>query len=219
MNELDPSSLKCLTDVCTPAELDLWSAKTAAEFNAAFSSILLEAVRRLERSSKSLGDLSEDGLSDILCGFMHDAKLLIVSREESSNGHVDLTFKAQICRPPREVLGEAKIFNYYEWHVQGLSQLVDRYSTGREDRGLLLEYVKFSGIKKHMEELRKELDAKKPCGQTADCSEHETVQQWSFCTSHIHSSGEVIEVWHFGCNLHHAISGKKRKANKKHGNT
>ena len=196
------SSLYAFVEALTPAQRDLLAAETAAEFNGAFSAIVLEAVRRLEKGSKNLGRLNEDGLSEVLAGFINGTNVLLVTREESSNGHVDLTFKARLCKPPREVLGEAKIFNYYDWHESGLSQLVERYSTGREDRGLLLEYVKKPKILDHMNDLRSELDQKRPCNQVANCCDHETVKQWSFCSSHTHSSGEQIEVWHFGCNLH-----------------
>jgi hypothetical protein len=196
------TSVNVFAEALTPAQRDLLTAKTAPEFNAAFSTIILEAVRGLEKDTKNLGGLSEDGLSTVLALALNGTKALIVSREESSNGHVDLTFKAPLCKPPREVLGEAKIFRYYDWHESGLSQLVKRYSTGREDRGLLLEYVKLAGIKDHMKKLRADLDAKLPCNQVAKCSDHETVTQWSFCSSHKHSSGEQIEVWHFGCNLY-----------------
>lgn len=209
------ASLKQFVDALSPAQRDLLTAKTSREFNAAFSAIVLEAVRRLEKGSKNLGGLNEDGLSDVLSGFINGTNALTVTREESSNGHVDLTFKAGLCRPQREVLGEAKIFDYYNWHVSGLSQLVDRYSTGREDRGLLLEYVKKPGIKGLMENLRCEMDKKRPCKQIADCSNHETVEQWSFCSSHTHSSGEEIEVWHFGCYLPEPTKPKKSRGENK----
>lgn len=210
MSDANPT-LHAFAEALTPAQRDLFTAKTATEFNKAFAAIVLEAVRRLEKDSKDLGVLNEDGLSHILCGFVSGTNVLIVTREESSNGHVDLTFKAA-CKPPREVLGEAKIFKYYNWHASGLMQLVGRYSTGREDRGLLLEYVKKPGIKLHMDKLRSQLDKRKPCNQIADCSDHETVPKWSFCSSHTHSSGEKIEVWHFGCNLHYP---KKKRTSKK----
>ena len=196
-------TLHAFAEALTPAQRDLLTAKTVSEFNSAFSAILLEAVRRLEKGSKNLGGLGEDGLSEVLAGFINGTNALIVTREESSNGHVDLTFKARLCKPPREVLGEAKISKSYSWHESGLSQLVNRYSTGREDRGLLLEYVKLKGIKGHMEGLRSELDKKRPCNQLGDCSDHETVAQWSFVSSHTHSSGETLEVWHFGCYLYY----------------
>lgn len=205
------ASLKVFVEALTRAQRDLVTARTAAEFNAAFSSVVLDAVRLLEKDSKNLGGLNEDGLSTVLAGFVNGTNILTVTREESSNGHVDLTFKAALCKPPREVLGEAKIFKYYNWHESGLSQLVNRYSTGREDRGLLLEYVKKPGIKDHMGKLRSQLDKKKPCNQVTDCSDHENVTRWSFCSKHTHSSGEEIEVWHFGCNLHSA--GKTEPAN------
>lgn len=209
------TSLNVFAEALTPAQRDLVTAKTASEFNAAFSAILLDAVRRLEKDSKNLGGLNEDGLSSVLCGFVNGTNALTVTREESSNGHVDFTFKAKLCKPPREFFGEAKIFKYYDWHESGLTQLVDRYSTGREDRGLLLEYVKLSGIKDHMENLRSELDVKLPCEQIAKCSDHETVTQWSFYSSHKHSSGEKIEVWHLGCNLYYPRNKRTTRKRRK----
>lgn len=204
------TSLNVFAEALTPAQRDLVTAKTASEFNAAFSAILLDAISRLEKDAKNLGGLNEDGLSTVLAGFVGGTNALIVTREESSNGRVDLTFKAKLCKPPREVLGEAKIFRYYDWHESGLAQLVKRYSTGRGDRCLLIEYVKLAGIKGHMEKLRADLDAKLPCNQVAKCSDHETVSQWSFCSSHKHSSGEQIEIWHLGCNLY-AVAARDEK--------
>ena len=211
----DQNSLNALVTALTPAQRDLVTAQTKTEFDDAFSALVLDAVRRLEKDSKNFVGLCEDGLSSLLCGFISGSNALIVTREESSNGHVDLTFKAQLCKPQREVLGEAKIFNYYNWHESGLSQLVERYSTGREDRGLLLVYVKKDGIKDRMEKLRDELDEKRPCGQTQASSKHNQIK-WSFFTAHKHSSGEEIEIWHLGCNLHtpKKTAAPKKKAKK-----
>src|SRR4051812_6532702 len=96
------ASLNAFINALTPAQRDLLTAETATEFNAAFSQIILEAVRRLEKGSKNLGGLNEDGLSEVLSGFINGTNVLTVTREESSNGHVDLSFKASLCKPPRE---------------------------------------------------------------------------------------------------------------------
>ena len=192
-------TLATLVSALPVASRDLITAKTKVEFDLAFAAIVVESVQRLERDSKNLSVLSEDGLSTVFVGFVNGTRALIATREEFSNGHVDMTFRAPLSRPSREVLGEAKIFNYYQWHEEGLLQLITRYSTGREDRGLLLVYVKMKNIRKHMESLQTELNRLLPCDQTKPCEGHST--RWSFITTHKHSSGEELEVWHLGCNL------------------
>src|SRR5262249_3540551 len=141
-------------------------------------------------------------LSTLFVLALNNTRALVATREENSNGHVDITFHMDLCKPPRTALGEAKILRSYDWHEQGLTQLISRYSTGRESRGLILVYVKKANIKSHIDSLRTELDKKLPCSQTNKCDLHPSAQ-WSFVSRHQHSSGEQLEVWHLGCNLHH----------------
>jgi hypothetical protein len=178
----------------------LIDASTTEEFDNAFGQIMLEAVQGLERSSKRFHHLDEDALSDILALALQNSGLL-VTREESSNGHADFTFRSKYSNPPRITLGEAKIYDGYAYHIKGLTQLLTRYTTGREARSLLLSYVKKPKIKQLMEKLRQEMDSKLPCEQTAACTDHPAA--FSYLSTHEHSSGQVMEVWHLGCNLHH----------------
>jgi len=202
-NTLDPEdSLEAFIDSVPQAFRNLKSARTKEEFDEAFASVVSNCLMDLEKDSKHLAKNDEDGLSTIVCMALNGTNILRVTREQNSNGHVDLTFCAPLCIPVRKALGEAKIYTDYPKYEGGVKQLVERYSTGREDRALLLLYVKKKGIKTHMERFRSELDKGRPCGQVAKCDDHDA--RWSFVSSHTHSSGEVVEIWHLGCNLYHS---------------
>lgn len=186
-----------------PERLDLITARTTAEFEEAFEKVFNNAIQHLEKNSKNFDPLQEDGLTAVIVGILANTEGLTATQESNSNGHVDLTIRADQCTPSRLKLGEAKIFGYYSWHEKGLQQLVQRYTTGREERGFLLVYVKKDDVKGRMEKIRIELDQKLPCNQLKASSDHPI--QWSFLTSHKHRSGEEIEVWHVGANLHNPV--------------
>jgi hypothetical protein len=203
-------SLEALVDSLGLAQRSLLTAQTRAEFNDAFSAIILNTVRELQSSSKNLSGLTEDGISDVFKLAINGSRVLVVTREENSNGHADLTFKADLCNPPRKALGEAKIYKDYPWHEKGVKQLVEDYCTGSEERSLLLVYMTKPDIKGKMESLRSKLDENLPCSQLTKCDNHDA--DWSFLSSHTHSSGEKVEVWHLGCNLFHPKAVHRIKA-------
>ena len=91
---------------------------------------------------------------------------MVVTRELNRNGHVDLTFKFPLNTPARVSLGEAKIYDGPEYHVKGLEQLINRYTTGRESRCVILAYVKKANVKGLMEKVREHFEEKRPCGQS-----------------------------------------------------
>lgn len=195
----------------------LLDSRNDQQFNDAFASIVIEAVDEIERDAKHFSTLSEDALSSIFVKTINRTDALVVKREEFTNGHVDLTFWANRCFPEaRRILGEAKIYKSFSWHSSGVLQLIGRYSTGREGRGLLLVYVQQDSIKDKMEQFRKDMDLNLPCSQTKPCFDHSA--RWSFVSEHEHRSKEKLEVWHLGCNLHHETAAPKptkRKLGKK----
>jgi hypothetical protein len=181
-----------------PEYLDLISAKTDDEFEAAFDALLEKAISHVEANSKNFRQLDEEGLSAALAlGLSMPG--LTVTQETNSNGHVDLTIEADHCSPQRKKLGEAKIYNGPAYHVSGLKQLLRRYVTGRESHGLLIAYVRKSNIKKIFVDLRAQLDADLPEHQTGMAKDHS--HKWSFVTQHQHHSGEDVPIVHVGCNL------------------
>jgi hypothetical protein len=181
-----------------PELLDLFTADTDAEFDAAFDALLERAVAKLEQSSKDFKDLSEDGLSSAFAMAL-SMPGLTVSREMHSNGHVDITIEAQHCVPLRRKLAEAKIYDGPEKHIAGLEQLLTRYSTGREGRGLLIVYFQKQNIEGLVKKIRAKMDADQPLHQVGATADH--TLQWSFLSTHSHHCGKNLEVAHVGCNL------------------
>ena len=182
-----------------PAYLDLLTAETDDEFEAAFEIILHCAVRHLEKNKTNFQKLDEVGLSGALAGAL-SVPGLTVTQESHSNGHVDLTIEADHCFPARVKLGEAKIYDGAAYHVKGLEQLLGRYTTGREGSGLLLSYVRQMDISGLIKKLRLHMDEALPMAQRGACGDYPI--PWSFITIHLHSCGEDIQVRHIGCNLY-----------------
>jgi len=182
-----------------PEYLDLLTAETDDEFEAAFLAVLDVAVRHMEKNKKNFATLNEEGLSGVLAGTL-SIPGLVVTQETNSNGHVDITIEANHCVPARVKLGEAKIYRSPSYHMKGIAQLLGRYVTGRETPGLLINYVRSPDIKAITAKLRAEMDRKRPQNQSAPCSDH--TLKWSLVTSHRHTSGETLFIAHVGFNLH-----------------
>jgi hypothetical protein len=181
-----------------PEYLDLLTSETNEEFESAFTTLLGKAISHLEKNKKKFASLDEEGLSGVLAGTL-TIPGMTVTQETNSNGHVDLTIEADHCTPSRIKLGEAKIYSGAAYHIKGLGQLIGRYTTGRESSGLLISYVRKKDIKTITETLKVQMNRDLPEQQVGESKDH--ALKWSFITSHEHSSGEVVEVAHIGCNL------------------
>jgi hypothetical protein len=182
-----------------PELLDLYTAQTDQEFEKAFEVLLEKAIDSSERDKKNLSDLNEDGLTGYLVTALNMTGLT-ATRETNSNGHVDITIDAGFFTPMRKKLGEAKIYDGPAYHVEGLKQLLGRYTTGREGRGLLVTYVKRANIAGLMRKIRDKMDANRPLKQKGKTQDHSL--RWSFISIHRHSCGDDLQVGHIGCNLH-----------------
>lgn len=178
---------------------DLLVAETHAEFDQAFDNWLLHGISKLEASSKEFKGLGEDALSSILAGFLTTGEVAI-TREMHSNGHVDLTVKLVNSTSNFIKLGEAKLWHGNKYQTDGLGQLLTRYTTGRECRGFVISYVNIKDIKNLFINLRKHIDNTKAFDLDNLCKDHHI--RWSFLSTHKHSSGELVEVCHVGCNLY-----------------
>jgi hypothetical protein len=147
-----------------PEYLDLLTAESDEQFDRAFDLWLEKAIRGLEANKSLFADLDEEGLSAVLAQAL-TMPGLVVSQEQHSNGHVDLTIEAVHSFPARVRLGEAKIYDGARRHYGGLDQLLGRYSTGRDRRGLLIVYFRKADIETLIKELRKRMDSDLPHGQ------------------------------------------------------
>jgi hypothetical protein len=198
MSSKDNSLAKYIDNLSVHTK-DMLVAETDDEFDRAFENWLVIAISRLESSNKELKDLGEDALSSILAMALSTGEVS-VTRETHSNGHVDLTVKLVNSAANRTKLGEAKIWDGPSYHTKGLGQLLNRYTTGRECRGFVISYVKLQDIKALFNKLRQHIDSAKPYDLQGICKDHNI--RWSFLSSHKHSSGEIVEVCHVGCNMH-----------------
>jgi hypothetical protein len=98
------------------------------------------------------------------------------------------------------MLGEAKIYDGPEKHINGLEQLLTRYTSGREGRGLLLSYVKKKAVAELMQSVQRRMNTDLPLNQVGSTVQHKTLK-WSFLSTHKHSCGDELNVGHVACNL------------------
>ena len=178
----------------------LLTAQDNKEFEAAFDAWLEHAVNHLEANKKNFMPLDEEGLSAVLAAALSAAPFITATQETNSNGHVDLTIEVGFVAPLRRKLGEAKIYNGPAYHFEGLDQLLGRYTTGREGRGILVVYVRKPNVAGLMKKLRDAMDNDLPHQQKGASKDH--LLKWSFVSLHSHSCGEDLEVGHVGCNLY-----------------
>lgn len=178
--------------------LDLITAETDAEFENALDAILEKAVTDLESNRKRFEALDEEGLSSALAMRLRMPGLA-VHIEGYSNGHVDLIIEAEHCFPQRRALAEAKIYDGPEKHIKGLEQLLTRYTTGREGRGLLVVYFKKENIQGLVKKIRERMDTELPLKQVGATVDHSVA--WWFLSTHGHACGKDLQVAHIGCNL------------------
>ena len=199
---MNDSSLLTLVDKITkkaPEYIDLLTAESDEKFETAFDAILGRVIHDLEKNKKNYDELDEEGLTAVIATGLSMPGLK-VTQETNSNGHVDIMISVEYCSPVRTKLGEAKIYDGYKYHMGGLEQLLGRYTTGREGRGLLIVYVRKKDIKTKMQDIESRMNKELPHNQSGSTNGHS--MKWAFISSHTHSSGEVLDVCHIGCNLH-----------------
>lgn len=188
-----------LLQVKAPELIDLLRAESETDFDNALDHFVERGVSHLEANSKNYVDLDEEGLSGVFSAAIQMPGLT-VNRESHSNGHVDITIQADHCTPARTRLCEAKIYSGPEYHIGGLDQLLNRYTTGREGRGIVLSYVRKRNISGLVAAIRERMDQNLPCNQVGATKEH--ILKWSFTSAHMHSCGDTLKVCHVSCNLY-----------------
>lgn len=198
----DPDTLLGLMTVLeskAPELMQLLCAKSDDEFDSALDGFIERAVCCLETNRKNFVTLGEVGLSGVIAASL-EMPGLTVTQEAHSNGHVDITIRADHCVPARKRLCEAKIYDGPAYHISGLEQLLTRYTTGREGRGIVLSYVRQKNISDLVLSIREKMDEELPCHQTEATKDH--VLKWSFTSNHMHSCGDPLDVCHVSCNLY-----------------
>lgn len=129
-------------------------------------------------------------------------------KERYYNGHVDVT----IYHPrslPYQYLGECKIYKGFKRHCDGCDQLLNRYSSGRDMRGFLLEFFTRRGMYQLIGKLKDQFDRSFPLRMTGTSQDHTQIKG-AFISMHSHFTEAQVEVLHIGCNLFHPPTKGKR---------
>ncbi len=174
----------------------LLSAETEPEFLAAAEGVIERAIRTIESGAKEYSKLGERGLSKLLADLLNHSGLQATA-ERDNNGHVDVVVEHVLGRRWK-YLGECKIHDGYQHHVDGCAQLLG-YCTGREQRAFCMDFFKKAGAFEKMRKLRVDVDAKRPLAQGAASADHSIAG--AFVTSHPHPSGLDVEILHLGCSV------------------
>ena len=154
------TSLKVLFE-WFPVLRKLFEAKTAEQFDDFLDLHFEECVQRMEAEAHHLNGDCEEKLSAFLAAALSMPGLSVV-REGYSNGRVDLTIKSESVKSTEKRLAEAKIYSGPSYHSKAIAQLISRYSTGRQSRGYVLEYVASPDISNIVLKLRNRADKELP---------------------------------------------------------
>lgn len=177
----------------------LYQSESEQEFDDFLDRHIEECVQRMEAEAHHLSEDCEEKLSAFLAAAL-SMPGLSVERESYSNGHVDLTIRSESIKRPQRRLAEAKIYAGPAYHAQAIEQLVSRYSTGRQSRGYVLEYVTKPGISDIVVKLRAKADLDFPVHQQGATCDHQ--MKWAYISDHRHTSQELIRVIHINVNLY-----------------
>lgn len=177
----------------------LFQSKNEIDFDDFLNKHFESCIQRMEAEAHHLSPDQEEKLSAFLAASLSIPGLTVI-REGYSNGRVDLTIKLDSFARPYQRLAEAKIYKGHANHVDAINQLIERYSTGRQSVGYVIEYVKNPGISNIVLKLRQSADTDLPIRQVGLTYDHS--MKWAYSSNHRHSSEDLIKVIHINVNLH-----------------
>ena len=181
-----------------PGTARLYFSNNEREFIEAVDLVLEIAIRRLEENAASHNGLKELVLSTMLSDLIRQAAIPC-AKEVFRNGHVDVA----IGHPRKQqfqYLGECKIYDGFRKHCRGCDQLLNRYSSGRDLRGFVLEFFYEPRMYLLLEVLKTQFDEDRPLQMKGSSRTHHI--KGAFITLHTHFTETDVEVLHLGCNLY-----------------
>lgn len=157
------------------------------------------AIRTLEQNAATHARLGELALSTMLTDLLRQSGIPC-EKESYRNGHVDIAVGHPRMKQ-YQYLGECKIYAGFKRHCNGCSQLLSRYSSGRDLRGFLLEFFNRPGMYRLLDKLKKRFDLDGPLGMSGSSREHRQIKG-AFLSVHRHFTDSKVEVLHLGCSLY-----------------
>jgi hypothetical protein len=181
-----------------PGTARLYFSNNEREFIEAVDLVLEIAIRRLEENAASHNELKELVLSTMLSDLIRQAAIPC-EKEVYRNGHVDVAI-GHPRKPQFQYLGECKIYDGFRKHCRGCDQLLNRYLSGRDLRGFVLEFFDEPGMYSLLEVLKTQFDEDLPLEMKGSSTTHHI--KGAFITLHRHFTKTEVEVLHLGCNLY-----------------
>ena len=197
-------------DDTIPGASAVYFSEDESQFVKGVDLLLDAAIRRLEEDAATHGSLGELTLSTMLSNLIGYAARC--EKESYRNGHVDVAIRH--ARKQFQYLGECKIFGGFEKHCAGCNQLLNRYSSGRDARGFVLEFFNRPRMYELLADLRTNFDQKIPLKMKGSAKSHDHIKG-AFLSLHRHFTQTYIEVLHLGCNLYIPGISKSKTSKKK----
>jgi hypothetical protein len=156
---------------------------------------LADILRNIEETANHRQDDSEDRITVDIVMMLRQSGFN-ATHDTETRGHVDI----RVTNKSFVWLGEAKIHSTYDWLLDGLKQLLSRYTTGRENGSGLLIYICGANAQSVMEKWRGRLEDGSECGLKKTEDNDEKLTFWSI---HQHTgSGLDIRTKHIGVSLY-----------------
>ncbi|UDM18396.1 hypothetical protein [Vogesella sp. XCS3] len=154
-----------------------------------------EIIVSLEAGKKERSEDGEDRLSIEIVSCLQRSGY-VAMKDPTQGGHVDMLVQPK-QRSAMKWYGEAKIWDGVAYLQSGMDQLLDRYATGRQIYLGFLVYFKEQGIVTKMKKWFEHLSLL----PKTYCCKCEPITDFSFSSTHPHSSGSKILVRHFSVNV------------------
>lgn len=162
-------------------------------------------VKTIEEGRKERSKDGENRLTLELVTSLRQTGYL-ADNDPTHGGHVDLLVRPK-NKPEMKWYGEAKIWDGVEYLHGGITQLITRYASGRERRLGFLVYFRCDSLMSKMGDWQEHLEHDSETYK----DDFFKIDDYSFVSSHQHSSGSKIFVRHFAININWKPEGKRRK--------
>lgn len=179
-------------------------------FLAILHSDIDDAIERLQTDAPRFMGAKEDAITGNLITFLVGRRYDAWA-EPFERGHVDIFVHCKRLRLKWH--GEAKIHGAYDTALDGMRQLLTRYTSGTHHHGGFFLYVFRRNLNKIQAKWRRTIVADKRPDSCATTKDTNDAREYRFNTTHAHAIGSDYHVRHHLVYLHFAPKDKSGVAN------
>jgi hypothetical protein len=193
-----------LEEVIAAAQLTVERLSPEKYTRAFVRDLVNHAVPKLEEGRLGHRETTEDGLTNSLLALLY-AAYPGATRETDTDGHVDISLKHPL-HLAIVLSGEAKAINgkRFAWYTAGLTKLVAKYNSGRNDLGLMVCYCRIASMYTEMTAYKDRIGTERVAEFVRHVDPQEVELQGLkavFVTEHI-ASGRKMTVAHAWVNMY-----------------